>query len=192
MAFSQSDLDLIKDAALNRGLTAPQIAREQSSRGWPVRTVRQWVVKAKAGVEMSVKRKAGGGGKVKNAGLAESLKSRLNADGATISKTVRGLGREEGSYSQVRYALKHKLCLKSVAKVKGSRFSAANVQDRLQCAKSILKQLEDPKSPVKLDNLWFSGDKIPPRSPQRQGARDDGIPVPGSTAKRAVEAEYTT
>ena len=61
VAFSQSDLGLIKDAALNRGLTAPQIAREQSSRGWPVRTVRQWVVKAKAGVEMRVKRKAGWG-----------------------------------------------------------------------------------------------------------------------------------
>ena len=60
VAFSQSDLDLIKDAALNRGLTAPQIAREQSSRGWPVPTVRQW------GVEMTVKRKAGGGRKVRS------------------------------------------------------------------------------------------------------------------------------
>ena len=131
-AHPQSDLALINDTASGRGLTAFQIARELGYRGWPVRTARQWIVKAKASMDMSLKRKAGGGKKVKNAGLAEFLKSRPNTNGATRSKTVRCLGSEEGSYSQLRYALKHKLCPESVATVGGSRFSATNEQDSLQ------------------------------------------------------------
>ena len=61
VALSQSDSDPGKDAELLRGLTDPEIEREQSCRGWPLRAERQWVVKGKAGVNMSVKRKAGRG-----------------------------------------------------------------------------------------------------------------------------------
>lgn len=64
VAFPRSDLDLIEDAALSRSLTALQIARERGTRGRPVWTVWQCVVKAHAGVDVSVKRNFVGGRKV--------------------------------------------------------------------------------------------------------------------------------
>ena len=106
VAYTQADLDWLKDAVLLRGLTAAQIVSEQASRGWPIRTLRRFARKIKNGNDLSVGRKAGGGRKAKDSDLVKRLRSFVSADGVIMSN-VRGLARKvQASYPQVRRAVK--------------------------------------------------------------------------------------
>ena len=107
VAYMQADLDWLKDAVLPRGSTAAQIASEQASKRWAIRTARRFAQKIKNGNDPSVERKAGCGPKAKDSDSAKRLRS-FGSAGWVIMGNARGLARRaQASYPQFRRAVKN-------------------------------------------------------------------------------------
>ena len=186
--YSDSDLELVRSAT-SEGMTAPQIINRYQDRGWRLRAVRRWAEGIKNGGEMTTKRSAGGGRKMKNPGLETQIQGMLNADGQTISANVRGLARKlDVPRHQARYVLKKKLCLKSAAKVKGARMTEKNRSNRLVNATAILGMMEKKTNPLSLRSIWFSDEKIFTAEPKSQGTRNDRVLIPSNMRKGDVSA----
>ena len=175
--------------SVNAGWSAVRIHKELTMGKRPLRTLQRYAKEFKAGGTVCAHRAPGGGRKLKQPGLAEDVRKSYNPDGRTISRSVSSLARTlNATRDEVRYVCKKKLSLKNVAKMKGCRMSAKNVESRHNFAKIVIKRLASGKRPLKVADIWFTDEKMFTAEPRHQGTRNDRVLIPSDMKKSEVDA----
>ena len=182
--ISDDDMAIIKRAVLEDRANSSDIVKKQlvDSKISP-RTMRSIVAKIKRGVAVRAgAKRAPGGGRKFNPELVKKVQEMKNPDGETISSNVRAIARSlKAPYTQVR-----RICeshFKNVSKVKGARMSSKNQEDRANFSKEISAMMNKKKNPLKLEDLWFSDEKMFTSMPKNQGTRNDRVLIPKGKKK---------
>ena len=189
--ISDDDMAIIKRAVLEDRANSSDIVKKQlvDSKISP-RTMRSIVAKIKRGVAVRAgAKRAPGGGRKFNPELVKKVQEMKNPDGETISSNVRAIARSlKAPYTQVR-----RICeshFKNVSKAKGARMSSKNQEDRANFSKEISAMMNKKKNPLKLEDLWFSDEKMFTSMPKNQGARNGRVLIPKGKKKCDIQSKY--